>query len=115
MEADTIAVIGMWVTIIGMILWQSSRHDTKIDALDTKIDTKIDALDTKFDTKIDALDTKFDKEFKAVHGEFKQVRREMAGQGERLARIEGHLMGPESFTSGPPSPDEPAGDHRQAG
>ena len=95
MEADMIAVIGMWVTIVGMILWQSSRHDTKIDALETK----------------------FDKEFKAVHGEFKQVRREMAHQGERLARIEGHLLGPASFSLRPPSPPpaEHDDDERQAG
>ena len=95
MEADMIAAIGIWVTIVGMILWQSSRHDKKIDALDNK----------------------FDKEFKAVHGEFKQVRREMANQGERLARIEGHLLGPESFSPRPPSPlsAEPDDDERQAG
>ena len=100
MEADMIAVIGMWVTIVGMILWQSSRHDNKIDALDNKID---------------GLEAKFDKEFKAVHGEFKQVRREMAHQGERLARIEGHLLGPESFSLRPPSPPpaEPDDDERQ--
>ena len=70
-----------------------------------------------FTNKIDGLETKFDKEFKAVHGEFKQVRREMAGQGERLARIEGHLLGPESFSLRPPSPPpaEPDDDERQAG
>ena len=70
---------------------------------------RFDRLDTKFDTKIDALDTKFDKECK-------QVRREMADQGERLARIEGHLLGPESFSLRPPSPPpaEPDDDERQA-
>ena len=106
MDADMIAAVGMWLTIVGMILWQSSRHDDRIDA-----------LDNKFTNKIDGLETKFDKEFKAVHGEFKQVRREMAGQGERLARIEGHLLGPESFSLRPPSPPpaESDDDERQAG
>ena len=106
MEADMIAAIGIWVTIVGMILWQSSRrHNNRIDALDTKVGNKIDGLEAKFD-----------KEFKAVHGEFKQVRREMAGQGERLARIEGHLLGPKSFSPPPPSPPpaEPDDDGRQA-
>ena len=98
MEADMIAAIGMWITIVGMILWQSSHHDNKIDALDTKFTDKIDALDTKFTD------------------EFKQVRREMADQGERLARIEGHLLGPQSFSPRPPSPPpaEPDDDERQA-
>ena len=99
MDTNTIAmmsmIMGSWITIFVAILWQTNRHEDSIKALDTK----------------------FDKEFKAVHGEFKQVRREMAGQGERLARIEGHLLGPESFSPRPPSPPpaEPADDERQAG
>jgi len=100
-----------------------AKFDTKIDALDTKFDTKIDALDTKFDTKIDALDTKITGEFRALHGEFKIVRREISVIGERLARVEGHLMGPESFRMPGPRPpaadeapaEDPGPDRRQAG
>ena len=126
MDPNLIALIGMWISIVGMILWQSYRHDTKIDALNTKLDTKIDALDAKFDTKIDtkfdalntkidtkidALDTKFDK----IDEEFKAVRRDIAAQGVRLGRIEGHLLGPRSFgdpgtgdaaASGEPPPEQ---------
>ena len=145
MEPDTITLIGMWISIVGMILWQSNRHessikaldtkfdtkiDTKFDALNTKIDTRIDALDTKFDTKIDtkfdaldtkidtkidALDTKFDTRIDALNtkmdGEFKAVRRDIAAQGVRLGRIEGHLLGPQSFgdpgTGDAAAPGEP--------
>ena len=85
-----VTIAGSWLTIVGLIIYQSSR-------LDNKIDTKFDALDTKFDTKFDALG-----------GDVADVR-------QRLARVEGFLLRPESLASGPPSPDEPADDHRQAG
>ncbi len=97
MELDIVAVLGMWISLVGMILWQSSRHENTMRSLDAKIDTKIDALNTKIDT------------------EFKAVRRDIAGQGERLARIEGHLLGSRSFeargtgtaASGGPGPEDP--------
>ena len=108
-----VTIAGSWLTLVGLIFYQSNRLDNKIDALDTKFDTKIDALDTKFDTKIDtkidALDTKFDRRFDALGRDVTDVR-------ERLARVEGHLMGPESF-AGPLStpPEEVDDDQRQAG
>ena len=52
--------------------------------------------------------SRLDNKFEKLGGDVTEVR-------ERLARLEGHLMGPESLTSGPPSPDEPVDDHRQAG
>ena len=109
-----VTIAGSWLTLVGLIFFQFSRLDTKIDALDTKLDTKFDtkfdALDTKIDTKIDALDSKFDKKFDALGRDVTDVR-------ERLARVEGHLMGPGSPAPGPsPAPaDEIDDDHRQAG
>ena len=94
-----VTIAGSWLTLVGLIFYQYSRLDTKIDALDTKIDTKIDALDTKFDKKFDALG------------------RDVTDVRERLARVEGHLMGPGSLAPGPsPAPaDGLDDDHRQAG
>ena len=105
-----VTIAGSWLTLVGLIFYQCSRLDSKIDALDTKVGTKIDALDTKFDKKFDALDTKFDKKFDALGSDVTDVR-------ERLARIEGHLMGPGSVTPGqsPAPADEIDDDHRQAG
>ena len=95
-----------------------TKFDTKIDRLDTKIDDRFDRLDTKFDTKIDALDAKFDTKIDAIAGDVADTR-------ERVARIEGHLMAPGSFTTrglSPGTPDEPRPedsgpdpDQRQAG
>ena len=55
-----------------------------------------------------------DGQFKTVDGEFKAVRRDIAGMGERLARVEGHLMAPGGFTLPTPQPsvvvDPPPGD-----
>ena len=87
-----VMIAGSWLTLVGLIIYQSNR-------LDKKFDTKIDALDTKFDTKIDALG-----------GNVTSI-------GERVARIEGHLMGPESFSPRPllPPPAEPDDGERQTG
>ncbi|MYI54010.1 MAG: hypothetical protein F4110_08540 [Acidimicrobiaceae bacterium] len=94
-----VTIAGSWLTLVGLIFFQFSRLDTKINALDTKFDTKIDALDTKIDTKIDALG------------------RDVTDVRERLARVEGHLMGPGSLAPGPsPAPaDGLDDDHRRAG
>ncbi len=115
-----VTIAGSWLTLVGLIFYQSNRLDNKIDSLDTKIGTKIDALDTKFDTKIDALDTKFDTKIDALDTKFDRrfdaLGRDVTDVRERLARVEGHLMRPESF-AGPLStpPEEVDDDHRQAG
>ena len=59
--------------------------------------------------RFDRLDTKFDTKIEKLGSDVTEVR-------ERLARLEGHLMGPESFSLRPPSPPpaEPDDDERQA-
>ena len=105
-----VAILGSSFTVVGMMLRQINR-------LDTKIDTKIGALDTKIDTKIDALDTKMSARFDAMG-------RDLSDVSERVARIEGYLIGPGRFTTRPPGPpaavdppreDPDPGDRRQAG
>ncbi|MYK73878.1 MAG: hypothetical protein F4017_04695 [Acidimicrobiaceae bacterium] len=83
-----VTIAGSWLTLVGLIFFQFSRLDTKINALDTKFDTKIDALG-----------------------------RDVTDVRERLARVEGHLMGPGSLAPGPsPAPaDGLDDDHRRAG
>ena len=123
-----VAILGSSFTVLGMMLRQINRLDTKIDtkidALDTKIDTKIDALDTKIsaldtkvDTKIGALDTKMSRRFDAMGRGLSDIR-------ERVARIEGYLIGPGRFTTRPSRPpaavdppleDPDPGGRRQAG
>ena len=88
MEPDTIAVIGMWISmwisIVGMILWQSYTLNNKIDTLDTKMDN-----------------------------EFRATRRDIATQDRRLARIEGHLLGLQSpGDQGAGAPGEPPPEDR---
>ena len=101
-----VAILGSSFTVVGMMLRQINRLDTKIDALDTKIDTKIDALDTKMSARFDAMG------------------RDLSDIRERVARIEGYLIGPGRFTtrpSGPPAAVDPPredpdpGGRRQAG
>ncbi len=135
MDADTVAmmsmIMGSWVTIFAAILWQSNRHEDSIKALDTKVttldtrvtalDAKVDALDAKVDTldgRVDGVESRFDK----LDSKFDAMGRDVSDARERLARIEGYLMGPENFrmrspqpSAGvDPSPDDPPDDHRQA-
>ena len=125
-----VTIAASWLTTITVIIRQSNRHEDsikaldtkftdKIDALDTKFTDRIDALDTKFTDRIDALDTKFTDRIDALDGKFTD-RIDALGGGitevrERLGRVEGYLMGPESFAPRRPERDDPAPDHRAAG
>ncbi|MXW88734.1 MAG: hypothetical protein F4Z54_04180 [Acidimicrobiaceae bacterium] len=131
MDANTIAmmsmIMGSWITIFGAILWQSYRREggiksvsTSVSALETKVatlETKVEAIDDKvtvLDGRLTVLDDKIDA-----------LASDVADTRERVARIEGHLMAPGSFTTGglsPAAPDEPRPegrssdpDRRQAG
>jgi len=119
MDANTIAVIGSWITIFVAILWQSNRHEDSIKALDTKLtglDTKVAGLDAKvdgLDAKVDGLESRFDK----LDGKVDRLGGDVADVRERLARVEGHLMGPGRFTSAGLSaavPDEPRPEGRSS-
>ena len=99
-----VAIMGSTLTTVILMFRQSNHFDTKLGALDTK-------FDTKFDTKIDALDAKFTDRFDALGRDVADVR-------ERLGRVEGHLMGPESFAPRrrrQPERDDPPSEHRAAG
>ena len=94
-----VAILGSSFTVVGMMLRQINR-------LDTKIDTKIDALDTKMSARFDAMG------------------RDLSDVSERVARIEGYLIGPGRFTTrpprqpsaaDPPREDPDPGGRRQAG
>ena len=114
--AILVTILGSTITTVVLIFRQFNHLDTKIGRLDTKFDNKIDGLDKKFETRIDGLDKKFTGEFRTVHGELRIMRREISNVGERLARVEGHLMGHESFSPSPlpPPPDELDDSARQA-
>ena len=115
-----VAVVGSSLATIGLPLKQMNRLETKLETriagLDTKFTDKLDSFDTKFTDKLDSLDTKFTDKLDSLGGDVIDVR-------ERLARVEGHLMAPESFTRRTPQPpaavDPPAEDpgtgHRHAG
>ncbi|MDE0667200.1 MAG: hypothetical protein OXH67_16535 [Acidimicrobiaceae bacterium] len=145
MDANTIAmmsmIMGSWITIFGAILWQSNRHEdgiksvnTSVSALETRVatlETKVEAIDDKvtvLDDKVTVLDgrvTVLDGRVTVLDGKIDALAGDVADTRERVARIEGHLMAPGSFTTGglsPAAPDEPRSegrssdpDRRQAG
>ena len=128
-----VAIMGSTLTTVILMFRQSNHLNRKLDKLDAKFDTKIDALDAKFDTKIDALDAKFTERIDAFDakfteridafdakftGKFDALGRDVTEICERLERVEGHLMGPESFAPRlrrQPERDDPPSDHRAPG
>ena len=127
-DANTLTLL---VAILGSTLTTVTLMYRLFGRLDTKFDNKFDGLSTQvtglkirvevLETKITAIDTKvtaLDAKVEALPGDVADTR-------ERVARIEGHLMAPESFTTGglsPATPDEARSedqgsdpDHRQAG
>ena len=97
MEAETVVLmVTIVVSVLVSTLATISLLLGRIDRLEDKFDKRFDAVDGGFKTVHGG--------FKAVDGEFKQVRRDIAGLGERLARIEGHLMAPGGFTLPTPQP-----------
>ena len=111
-----VAILGSSFTVMGMMLRQINR-------LDTKIDTKFGALDAKIDTSIDRLDKKIDGLDTKMSGKLDAMGRDLSDVRERVARIEGYLIEPGRFTTLParqqpavePSRQDPDPGHRQAG
>lgn len=121
-----VAIVGSTLTVIILMHRQFNHFDKKFDDLNTKVgklETTIAPIDTRFkgiDARFDGIDARFDgidSRFDKLEARFDAMGRDVSDARERLARIEGHLMGPGSF--GPnPSPAPPDGlddDHRQAG
>ena len=98
-------IAGSWISLVALMIRQSSRHETSIDSLDTKLTGRIDSLDTKLTGRTGSLG------------------RDMANSRERPGRVEGHLTAPEGFRprpGRPPSEDDRPSDgpepgRRQAG
>ncbi|MCY3616754.1 MAG: hypothetical protein OXG66_03680 [Acidimicrobiaceae bacterium] len=123
MDANTIAmmsmIMGSWITIFGAILWQSYRHENGIKS----VNTSVSALETRvatLETKVEAIDDKvtvLDGRFTVLDGKIDALAGDVADTRERVARIEGHLMAPGSFTTGglsPAAPDEPRPEGRSS-
>ncbi len=132
-----VAIMGSTLTLVILMYRQFNHLDKKFDELNTKvgrlettiapidtrfngIDTRFNGIDARFDARFDGIDTRLDgidSRFDKLEARFDAMGRDVSDARERLARIEGHLMGPESL--GPnPSPGPADGiddDHRQAG
>ena len=121
-----VAIVGSTLTLVILMHRQFNHFDKKLDDLNTKVgklETTIAPIDTRFkgiDARFDGIDARFDgidSRFDKLEARFDAMGRDVSDARERLARIEGHLMGPASFGTNP-SPAPPDGlddDHRQAG
>ena len=124
-----VTIVGSMLTLVILMHRQfnhfDKKFDRKFDELNTKVgrlETTIAPIDARFDgidARLDGIDTRFDK----LEARFDAMGHDMSDARERLARIEGHLMGPESFrmrSPRPTAPDEPSSedpepDQRRAG
>ena len=98
-------VTGQFKDVAGQFKDADEKFTAQLKNSHEKITGRIDRLDDKVTGRIDRLDDK------------------VTDIGERLARVEGHLMAPEGFTlrrhpsqgTGKQVPDDPSADHREAG
>ena len=82
-------ITGMGTLITGMIFLRSSLRDIRSEIKDVRTELK-DGLEA-VDTKIEAVRTELKEDIQAVRTKVDVVQQQVAGQGERLARIEGML------------------------
>ena len=117
-----VTIMGSTLTIVILMYRQFNHLDKKFEELSTRVGTvektiaRFDGIDTRFDgidARFDGIDTRFDK----LEARFDAMGRDVSDARERLARIEGHLMGPGSLAPGasPAPADGLDDDHRQAG
>ena len=139
MEADTLAIIGSWLTIMIALLWQSNRHEDSIKALDTKFTEKFEDSDNKL-TALSETSKELSESSREqgrllgeVRDRLSRVEEHMEDHGrrlgeleesskergrvlvqmrERLARVEGYLMPPGGFSL--PQRSQPGEDNAPA-
>ena len=88
-EAIIASLIGFSGLLIGLsIAWlraDIARQFDKIDERFDRIDERFDRIDERFDRLIDKMDERFAR----IDERFDEVLAVIAGQGERIARLEG--------------------------
>jgi len=132
-----VTIVGSMLTIVILMYRQFNHFDKKFDDLNTKVgklettiapidarfdavDARFDGMDARIDARFDGIDARLDgvdRRFDKLDARFDAMGRDVSDARERLARIEGYLMGPESLgpKTSPAPPDGLGDDHRQAG
>ena len=94
-----VAIMGSTLTIVGMMVRQSNRHEDGLKSVNTGV-AALETRATALETKVDALDGKVD----GLDGKVDAMGDDVSDAREGLARVEGHLMGPEGLTRRPVPP-----------
>ena len=104
MSGDTIAVLGVGVTLLGAILTFGfallGAHRTTQATLNARMDRMDQRMDC-MDQRMDCMDQRFDR----VEALLNDLRRDVTDIDRRLSRIEGAVLGPwrpEPSTEPPP-------------
>ena len=110
MSGDTIAVLGVGVTLLGAILTFGfallGAHRTTQAILNARMDRMDQRMD-RMDQRMDRMDQRFDR----VEALLNDLRRDVTDIDRRLSRIEGAVLGP--WRPEPPTEPPPEREARQ--
>ena len=107
MSGDTIAVLGVGVTLLAAILTFGfallGAHRTTQATLNARMD--------RMDQRMDRMDQRFEQRFDRVEATLNDLRRDVTDIDRRLSRIEGAVLGP--WRPEPPTEPPPEREARQ--
>ena len=110
MSGDTIAVLGVGVTLLAAILTFGfallGAHRTTLATLNARMDRMDQRMD-RMDQRMDRMDQRFDR----VEALLNDLRRDVTDIDRRLSRIEGAVLGP--WRPEPPTEPPPEREARQ--
>lgn len=89
-----------------------SSRDARFDGINTRINGRINGRFDGIDDRFDRVDARLDR----LEARFDAMGRDLSHARERLAWIEGYVLGPESFrprNHRSPAPDKPALEHHK--
>ena len=121
MSGDTIALLGVGVTLLAAILTFGfallGAHRTtqailnaRMDRMDQRMDRMDQRMD-RMDQRMDRTDQRFEQRFDRVEAILNDLRRDVTDIDRRLSRIEGAVLGP--WRPEPPTEPPPEREARQ--
>ena len=114
MSGDTLAVLGVGVTLLAAILTFGfallGAHRTTQATLNARMDRMDQRMD-RMDQRMDRMDQRIEQRFDRVEATLNDLRRDVTDIDRRLSRIEGAVLGP--WRPEPPTEPLPEREARQ--
>ena len=114
MSGDTIAVLGVGVTLLAAVLTFGfallGAHRATLATLNARMDRMDQRMD-RMEQRMDRMEQRFEQRFDRVEATLGVLRRDVTDIDRRLSRIEGAVLGP--WRPEPPTEPPPARETRQ--